>query len=340
MSELIRSESLQGFITLVTQLGGDSNQLLEKLDLPLQVAQHKGLYMSYRKYAELLELSAATLNCDDFGIRLAAYQDFDILGPLALAAKQATNLSDAFGWINQYIHFHTPGLETSMIVLPDNDNILLNVNILLNPLPPVKQTLELTLALACQFIDLLSNGRCKPQMIYLPHQKSKNSKARREIFACPVVYQDTIAAIVIKSNDLMIPLSLKPDMMAESALNFLNRSCDAKLFGLKDQVAALIRPLLMIEQCDNQTVSLALGLGVRQLHRKLRQQGTSFIQIKNQVRQQLAEQYLAQDLLPIGQISTLLGYQEQSAFCKACQIWFKQSAKSYREQLINGLLCP
>ena len=50
------------------------------------------------------------------------------------------------------------------------------------------------------------------------------------------------------------------------------------------------------------------------------------------MRREQAARYLAEDDLPFSQVTSLLGYTEQSAFNRACQRWFAMTPRQYRRQ--------
>ncbi len=107
------------------------------------------------------------------------------------------------------------------------------------------------------------------------------------------------------------------------AYEYLQKNFSGDDLLLKEKVRALIKPLMLANQCTH----------VRSLHRQLAKEGTSFVKIKDAVRKEMAKQYLAQKGLSLGQIAILLGYAEQSAFSRSCQSWFTMGPRDYRKRL-------
>ena len=60
----------------------------------------------------------------------------------------------------------------------------------------------------------------------------------------------------------------------------------------------------------------------RTLQRRLREEGTTFEDIKDEARRALAERYLAHPDVPLAQVTAALDYSEQSALTRSCQRWF------------------
>jgi AraC-like DNA-binding protein len=75
-----------------------------------------------------------------------------------------------------------------------------------------------------------------------------------------------------------------------------------------------------------------LALTPRTLQRKLAESGTSFQQVLDETRFALATGYLRQHGLPLADIASLLGYQEQSAFTHAFKEWSGLNPGAWRER--------
>lgn len=331
MSSLIRTTSLEGLQQLVTEFGGDVNEILMTCDIDVDLSRLEHQYMSYRHYAYLLEYCAGLFNCRDFGIRLANRQSFDILGPIALVAKTGTTLGEALQWVLKYLHVHCPALSLQINPIEESDQLLLSFEILLEPLPKISQVTELTIALGVNVIRQLSCHQCQPLNIYLPERIEANKHVYARQFGCEVVGFRNIAGVVLASDDLSVPIDNHQLSKVESSLAFLQQRGEIDML-ITDKIIALIKPLLAIGQCTNDNISHALGLHPRQLHRLLIHQKTSFVKIKDGVRQSLATYYLCESQLSFGYISELLGYQEQATFSVACRRWFNQSARQFRAQ--------
>ena len=76
----------------------------------------------------------------------------------------------------------------------------------------------------------------------------------------------------------------------------------------------------------------ALHISSRSLQRFLQRNNTCFRQLVNECRHQLAQQYLQENTLNIQQISTQLGFEEQSSFQKAFKSWQGCSPGVYRQR--------
>ena len=79
-----------------------------------------------------------------------------------------------------------------------------------------------------------------------------------------------------------------------------------------------------------------LAMTTRTLHRKLKSQDTSFRRLRDDVLAKKAKRLLAQDSIPIAEVSFLLGYSEVSTFYRAFKRWTGTVPRLWREQNARG----
>jgi AraC-like DNA-binding protein len=89
---------------------------------------------------------------------------------------------------------------------------------------------------------------------------------------------------------------------------------------MTQQVKRVLHEALRSDDAQVESVAKALGLTVRSLQRRLKDEGTSFQAVREDVRRTLAQRYL-DDGLAIAEISFLLGFSEPSAFFRAFKRW-------------------
>lgn len=83
---------------------------------------------------------------------------------------------------------------------------------------------------------------------------------------------------------------------------------------------------------DLETVAKALHMSSRSLQRDLQTSGTSFRQVLDELRQELAISYLAEAKHSIADVSFLLGFSEPSAFHRSFRKWTGQTPTEFRRR--------
>lgn len=83
-------------------------------------------------------------------------------------------------------------------------------------------------------------------------------------------------------------------------------------------------------------VAADLCLSVRSLQRRLQQRGLTWRTLLDRTRQRLAETYLADTTLQLGEVALLLGFSEQSALNRAFRRWTGTTPARWRRNLRPG----
>ena len=84
-------------------------------------------------------------------------------------------------------------------------------------------------------------------------------------------------------------------------------------------------------------IAARLHLSDRTLQRRLLAEASSFAQLLDATRCELARQYLSDAHRSLGEVADLLGFADQSNLFRACRRWFGMPPGQYRAQLpANG----
>lgn len=106
---------------------------------------------------------------------------------------------------------------------------------------------------------------------------------------------------------------------------------------LLTQVRAILIEELRAQEPKLEVIAQRLNYSPRTIQRQLKQAGTSFQQLLDEVRHQLAMQYLRNPQFTNGEIAFLLGFSEHAAFNRAFRRWQGVPPGEYRMQLGTGL---
>lgn len=174
-----------------------------------------------------------------------------------------------------------------------------------------------------------------PQEICLRHQPGSGSKAYEKVAGCRVQFAADFNGMRFAKGALDRPLpGHDPGLVAylcELAEEHVRKSGRGDQ-STRAQVEALIIKALPGRVLSADDVGAEMGMSRRTLTRHLRQEKTSFREVLEQVRFDLAKTYL-KDGLSITDTAYLLGYGDHAAFSTAFRRWSGQSPRAYRNQL-------
>ncbi|EIM24413.1 helix-turn-helix domain-containing protein [Microvirga lotononidis] len=99
---------------------------------------------------------------------------------------------------------------------------------------------------------------------------------------------------------------------------------------LTAEVQRVLRVELLRDSCSATKIANLFAINRRALHRHLKAEGSSFRQVTNEVRCEIACWLLARSDLPVSHIAEVLNYAEISAFSRAFHRWTGQSPSVWR----------
>jgi AraC-like DNA-binding protein len=103
--------------------------------------------------------------------------------------------------------------------------------------------------------------------------------------------------------------------------------------NITTQVKAKLLEILPSGHLTEEIILQSLHLSQRTLQRKLKEEGTTFKELLDETRRELAKEYVNDTSLSFSEITYLLGFSEQSNFTRAFKRWQGQSPSAYRGQM-------
>jgi AraC-like DNA-binding protein len=157
-------------------------------------------------------------------------------------------------------------------------------------------------------------------------------KPHREIFRAPLAFDWPYSQVTFQQRDLQRPLlSADPALagymyqLAEEVLASLTREG-----SLLEQIRRAIWTDLSGGGISLDAAAGRLGMGPRSLQRRLKDEGTSFMAVLDDLRHEMAVQLLHDDRVAVYEIAFLLGYSDPSTFFRAFRRWEGKSPHEYR----------
>ena len=163
-----------------------------------------------------------------------------------------------------------------------------------------------------------------------PHLKDKAEYDRS--FGALVNFGASADRLYVNTDDLEMPLlSANPALLRsfEQHADTVIASLDAKDTKSR-QVAQLLTTRLKGAVPPLNEIARELAMSERNLQRALRNDGTTFNKLLDDVRRDLAINHLADPSTSAGQVGFLLGFSEPSAFHRAFRRWTGKAPSAYR----------
>lgn len=320
---VIRSAGLRGFRATVAELGGNAEEYAAAVGLPAAALDADDLLVSDQAVAAVLELAAHCLACPDLGLRIAHRQDFDMLGPLALAIRNSPTLADALECSSRYLFVHARSLSLTLADDPYGDRGVIALRYGGPPdLPAPVQGTDLGLGFVHRAIQRLAEERYGLRSVELPYHPPAPLSAYEEFFGAPVRVGRPAAILRVPSALADRPLSGVDQNLHRLAMAFLAEQAADGGASIVPRVRAALRQLLGTTPPEIGSVARLFTMHPRTLQRRLAAEDTTFAALLDDVRRDEARRYLTTTDMPMGQIASLLGFAEQATFTRSCRRWW------------------
>ncbi|MGH8491509.1 MAG: helix-turn-helix domain-containing protein [Moraxellaceae bacterium] len=158
-----------------------------------------------------------------------------------------------------------------------------------------------------------------------------------QYFDCPVIFNAELSRLSLPLSVARAPLQAANAALVEQSESIIQRyveELDAQR-SVHDVVRKVINKLSS-GHYDRASVAEELGISTSTLQRRLAAEGTSFSQLLNNTRRDLAERYLRESRRPIKEVAYSLGFADLSNFTRAFRNWFGVSPREFRRQTFPG----
>lgn len=179
----------------------------------------------------------------------------------------------------------------------------------------------------------LTQGQVQPAEIRFTHACPADISEHQRIFGCPLHFECPQNELLLHPVDLAYPIfQANPQLLRR--LEQFTQEALAQLYPpdtYAEKVVDLIRAgLAQGDKPALDGVASQLAFGPRQLQNKLKLEGCTYQVLLDQVRKELALQYLNDGHMTLCEIAFLLGFSEQSAFNHAFKRWTGRQPGEYR----------
>lgn len=325
-----------GFNEFVQSLGGDPAAVTKASGLAPTLPKGLMNFESFAGICKLFEEGAAQTSEPYFGLKwaLAQPEDFRFAGPNVFLISIANNVRHWVDMAIDYQKIDTNGFSFSY----EEDAASKSVTgvIAVHPLaPPCRQFLEQLVAgiamMGRQFIPGF-----KFNHITFQHSAPEDMSLYDSIFECPVSFnapRNTVVAdlhyMSVKQTNFLTKIT-KP--FIKQYLNWRISKLPKAKQSISMIVGETILGILGVKGSDITHVSTALDIHPKKLQRLLKDEGTSFTDILDDVRKNIASRLLIESDISMLRIAKMLDYSGSSPFIQAFRRWFSMSPTQYRKQ--------
>ena len=176
----------------------------------------------------------------------------------------------------------------------------------------------------------------KPLRVSFSHVGQGCRQKRQEFFRSPIEYGSDQDCIVFDKEQVRKPLSTANVELAHASDKIIADFLPHLESGTTaSRVKALLVDLLPSGETTEEGLAASLNLSRSSLQRRLREEGSTYRALLQEVRCDLAERMLSDSSKTLNEISFLLGFGDLSAFSRAFKRWTGVAPSSFRASSSN-----
>jgi AraC-like DNA-binding protein len=325
---------VRGVIEVLAAEGLDVRSLQAEAGIDPAALSAPGARVPTEQISRLWELAAVKSGNPAIGLaqhQAATPATFDVVG---YAMMSCANLLEAFDRLQRYLQILSDALTLSLA--KEGDRFRVSFELFGGDHPVPRQRVEFILVRLVTFCRWISGRDIRPAAIELPYPAPENLGPYDAAFRCPVRFGAQSNGLVFAMVDMTKPIPTSNPVLAELHERFAGEYLRRFNHTQTSQRAreAIVRRLPDGEPRRDE-VARELCMSDRTLQRRLEAEATSFAELLDGTRRDLAEQYLSRLHLSLAQAAYLLGFADQSSFFRACKRWFELSPAQYRHQLLG-----
>ena len=323
---------LRGIVEMLTAEGIDARAVFAGAGIDPALQEAPGARIATEKLSRLWEV--AVERSDNPSIGLAQHHvvkpaSFDVVGYTMMSCA---NLQAAFERLERYLRI----LSDALTMRQGEENGCYRVSFELHggdrPVP--RQRMDFILATLMTFCRWVAGREVNPVAVAISYPAPPDRAPYGEVFRCPVTFDAPQSSLLFALAELKKPLPTSNPTLAELHERYAGEYLEQFDHG---QTSYRVREVIIRRLPDGEPrrdqVAKELCMSERTLQRRLDQEASSFLQLLNSTRRELAENYLSRLQLPLAEAAYLLGFSDQSSFFRACKRWFGLPPGKYRLHL-------
>lgn len=312
---------------LLRDLGVEPSDALRKAGLPEDLFALQDVRLTSQEYFRLWNSIEHTVPDPVLPIQLARALTAEAFSPPLFAALCSPNLKTAAVRIASYKPLVAP-ITLDVLELPSS--LTLTFRWQDESPPPPRSFVATELLFFVALSRIATREAICPQRVSTPDPPEPAHEYERYLGVAITAGPEH--ALTFSARDATKPFLTANERMWEMFVpNLKRRLADLdSMASVAERVGAVLLEFLPSGQTSMDAISKKLIMSKRTLQRRLHSEGTSFHDVLQDTRKDLALHYLKNSRLTASEISFLLGFDDSNSFFRAFQTWVGTTPESYR----------
>lgn len=311
MPSQVRTSFMRQISALCENLGLAPAALADEVGLPPDAFLDPDQKVSGAALGRLIELAAARSGAKDFGLRLGAMRGLEDWGLMGLAAREKATLGEYLEVLSGHARYQNDAMHCPLVRVGGHVEFRMSFGETEPAL--LRHSLEMSAAVHVRCLRQVMGDEMAPAYVTFRHARIGDLAAYRTHLGGVPFFEAEHLAVGYALDALDRPLAAKRPPPGQTLDRLLRKETPAHHARYAEAVAQNLRALIGVMDCSIDQMARLFGLTARTLQRKLGDEGLTYSQIMDQVRSDMAAEYIEGSTRPMAEVSDILGFKSQSA---------------------------
>ena len=275
--------------------------------------------ITYAARDRLFRQCVSRTGCQYFGLLVGQRMNLKALGLVGLLMRTSPNAGRALVSIVNLLHLHSQGAVMALRV--DEDVAMLTYDAFEPGLEATDQTGAGAVAMMLNVMRTLCGPDFRPIEASFGHRRPADIEPFRKFFKVPLYFDAEHYALVF-SRDW---LDVRPPGADDELQQLLQKQVDVLesrySLAFPDQVRQVLRSALVTGYFSESEIAALFSMHSHTFRRRLDASATSFHELVDECRFEMAREMLLNTSLSVSEISASMGYSRASSFIRAFRRW-------------------
>jgi AraC-like DNA-binding protein len=317
---------------LLRQFGVDPATVLASAGLAMTALDDPDGAITYTAASQLLHSAATLSGCAHFGLLVGRSIHLSDLGLVGQLALHSPTVGQGLHIFAAYQHLNTQGAVAFVLErdgMVDNGYAIYQADVI-----GAEQVYGVAMTCSINIMRELCGSAWIPSEVCFAHPRPADIGSYRRLFQCHLRFDAEYTAL--RFPDFWMKRAIGQADPERYRLAYERGQATATRAHLLQQVQGALRTLLISGTASGDAVAGLLEMHRRTLNRRLKEEGTTFQEMLDKVRFEVARQLLGGTKISIDDVAAALGYASVSPFTRTFRRWAGTTPGRWRRGVVNG----
>jgi AraC-like DNA-binding protein len=326
----VRVGTILGVPEVLRRLGADPSAVLAEAGIDPALLDNPDNRISLAARGRLFSRCVARTGCRHFGLLVAQQARLNSFGLVGLLAKYSPDVGTALRSMVRFFHIHNRGATIDLAV--SGDRAMLSFGAFQPHVEAVDQFGDGAVALMLNLMRDLCGTGFAPIEACFAHRRPDDVSPFRQFFGSPLRFDAEQYGLLFPASWLNRALPHDDPELRRLLQNQIDALEARHGNDFPGQVRSVLRSALLTDNAGAGPVAALFSMHSRTLNRHLNAFGTSFRELVDESRFEIARQMLQGSSMDVSRIADMLGYADASAFTRAFRRWSGTTPARWRTE--------